>query len=982
MLRSTYIPLLILVISLITTLWGWYIIKTDITKANWTKFELKVEHIKATILNRMTAYEQVLRGGAALFTAMPSTRRDHWHQYVNNLHIDEHYPGIQGIGIARHIQHKIKEKHITQMREAGFANYTIKPTGERDEYIVVIDIEPLNERNQQALGYDMFFHPIRRVAMEHARDTGILSVSGKVILAQEIDEEVQAGFLMYLPLYRKEQPRKTIAERRSALLGYVYSPFRMNDLMQGILGTEKLDIDFEIYDDTETNPNTLMYKNTSFDSLDKNYQPQFIKETTLNIAGYTWTLHFSTLPKFDLEIENHTPNVVLFGGVFISMLLFGIIWVLAKAAQLATKEHQINIRLQTEIRERQRADEQLHNTMQEVEHSEQLLKTFLNTTPDLVFVKDKNFRYLWANDSFAHVLKTIPDQMIGKDDVEIGIPKEFIFGDPEKGIHGFRSDDKAALAGEMLQNPYDATTFSDGIIHVFDTIKAPLRDEAGNIFAMFGFARDITKRTQDEKSLRQAKEAAEQAKMEAEIANHAKSTFLANMSHELRTPLNGILGYTQILNRDKTLSTKQHEGIDIIQRSGEYLLTLINDILDLSKVEAGKIELYPEDFHFGHFIQSITELFQIRAQQKGISFVYEPLSHLPIGVHADEKRLRQILINLLGNAIKFTELGGVNLKINYHEDKIRFEIEDTGIGIADEERDKIFQPFQQVGEASYQREGTGLGLSITKKLVEIMGGELHVESTPGHGSTFWTVLNLPEISGLVESEKNDQPIIIGFEGSPRKILVVDDKWENRSVLSNLLKPLGFEILEADDGQHCLDKARESPPDLFLMDLVMPIMDGFEAARQLRKMPEFQNTPIIVASASVFDLDQKESLEAGCNAFIAKPINANLLLEKIEDYLGVTWIYEQNSSDNTHKIADNQTQDKEWGDSTNFAKPSPEQAAILFDLAMMGDIAGILEEIDNLEQSDKQLLNFCHQIRQLAKSFDEGKICDLIEPYVQ
>jgi len=509
-----------------------------------------------------------------------------------------------------------------------------------------------------------------------------------------------------------------------------------------------------------------------------------------------------------------------------------------------------------------------------------------------------------------------------------------------------------------------------------------------------------------------------EAKMSAEAASYAKSSFLANMSHELRTPLNGILGYAQILARDNTLIPKQQEGINIIQRSGEYLLTLINDILDLSKIEAGKIELSLTDFHFAPFIQGITALFKMRAEQKAISFIYEPLSPLPVGIRADEKRMRQILINLLGNAIKFTSQGGVSLKVGVVKEgdrfkvenekgegtqktekvatsnlpltlkKIRFQIEDSGTGIADSDLDKIFMPFQQVGELNYRAEGTGLGLAITKKLVNMMGGELQVESLLGHGSRFWLELDCPDVSEWVKSkEKIKQSVIIGFEGQSRKILVVDDKWENRSVLVNLLTPLGFEVLEANDGQACLSRAQESYPDLILIDLVMPVMDGFEATHKLRKISLFKKIPIIAVSASAFDLDQQKSWDAGCNEFMSKPICVEELLEKLKSHLGLRWIYEQASSFDiaSEEVTENLTsplvESSNRDDSTPLLGPVAEQAAILFDLAMRGDIAGILDEIDKLEESDKQLIGFCRLIRQLAKNFDEKEICNIVEHYI-
>lgn len=382
----------------------------------------------------------------------------------------------------------------------------------------------------------------------------------------------------------------------------------------------------------------------------------------------------------------------------------------------------------------------------------------------------------------------------------------------------------------------------------------------------------------------------------AEVANRAKSAFLASMSHELRTPLNAILGYTQILKRDKSLSVPQQTGISTIQQGGQHLLALINDVLDLSRVDAGKMEFHPKPVRLGDLLSVVADIVRVRAEQKHLYFELELMEGLPVAVSVDETRLRQVLLNLLGNAVKFTDRGAVRLRVSAlpagqgqaaDVTRLHVEVVDEGIGIAVDQQENIFRPFEQVGDTSRRAGGTGLGLAISQQLARLMGGVIQVESAPGKGSRFWfeVPLKVVEAPGVLG---NGELIATGYAGPRKTILVVDDVATNRALLRDLLGSLGFHTLEAEDGSAALRQTQAVQPDMVLLDMVMPGMDGIETTRRLRADQRTSTTPVLIISASSTPEEEERSLEVGANAFLAKPVNEHDLLREIGAHLKLEW----------------------------------------------------------------------------------------------
>ena len=624
----------------------------------------------------------------------------------------------------------------------------------------------------------------------------------------------------------------------------------------------------------------------------------------------------------------------------------------------------------------------LYTEIAERKQAEKKFRGLLESAPDAMVIIDKSGQMVLVNSQAERLFGYQRQELLGNI-IETLLPERFREKHVNYRAHYYErpSIRPMAAAGYELWG-----LRRDGSEFPADISLSPMQTDDGVL--IIAAIRDITERKRAEEELKRHRDHLEElvkarttelqvAKERAEVANRVKSAFLASMSHELRTPLNAILGYSQILKRDKQLSDRQTVGVNTIHQSGEHLLMLITDILDLARIEEGKLELFPGPVNLPVFLQLIADIIRVKVEQKNLTFLYEASPQLPKGVRVDEKRLRQVLMNLLGNAVKFTESGQISLRVQQiaSEDakaKIRFEIIDTGVGMSGAELETAFLPFETAGVDTQRRpEGTGLGLAISRQLVRLMGGEIEVASEPEKGSRFWFDLLL-ELSTEIPTLSSERAVI-GYKGSRKKVLVVDDVAANRTMLVDQLRPLGFEIAEAANGEEGLKRIEENPPDLILMDRMMPVMDGLETTRRIRRMPGVQNTPIIAVSASATQKDQAEWLAAGANTFISKPIAEERLLHAVSQHLGLTWTYQETSRE--HAVVKDEA-------SQTLIAPPYEEMQILYVLALAGNMRDIRQWADHLASLDDQYRSFADKLHHLAKGYQSQAILDMVEEYMR
>lgn len=752
----------ILLVGLVLTFGVSNYFKQEEESQSQKEFALVCSEIQTKIFAQINLHAQFMLSGSSFFGASESVSRKEWQLFNRFSTINENFIGVQGFGFSSIIKKEQLKNHVSAIRKEGFPEYAIYPEGERDIYTAVILIEPFDQSNAGAFGYDMFSEPVRRKAMEESRDLNMPILSGKVDLRQETKKEGQVGTIMYAPVY-KNAPLNTIADRRAAIRGWVYSPFRMDDLMKNILGRwnlyNKTNFRLQVYDDK-----VVSQKNLLFDSHKNRLESDNSTQKRTQVLPFLfnkkrWTLVFSQPAENGFFLSTKTL-ITSIGGTIISLLLFALSYSLFVTKQRARI-----------IAERLNLD-----------------------------LSVKNKEYEQMNKSLSKNYKKLID-----------------------------SKEKLKETNAQLQK----------------------------------------------------------AIVKAEESDQLKSAFLANMSHEIRTPMNGIVGFAELLKEDNLSNEEQKKYIEIIEKSGIRLLNIINDIVDISKIEAGQMNVSFSETNVDEQMQYIHTFFSPEAQDKGIQLVLKkPFVKNETIISSDCEKLYAILINLVKNAIKYTVNGRIEFGYEIKGDYIKFFVKDTGIGISIDRQKAIFERFIQADfNDKMARQGAGLGLAIAKAYVELLGGKIWVESEIEKGSVFY--FTIPYLYQVEENNiaQNVVPMhSIPCEIKNLKILVTEDDKISRMLILKVLEPFGQNIMTAQTGVEAVEICRNNPDiDLILMDIQMPQMNGYEATKEIRKF----NKEVIILAQTAFALegDKAKTIEAGCSGYISKPIKKEELSHLLQHFFG-------------------------------------------------------------------------------------------------
>ncbi|MBS1139405.1 MAG: Response regulator receiver:ATP-binding region, ATPase-like:Histidine kinase N-terminal [Proteobacteria bacterium] len=861
LLKNQRVAWLVLFVSLMVTGVAWFITDRYIENSVRQRFDFRVNEIGQSISKRLKESQTVLRATAAFIHYSDEVTTDEWRGFVDVLNIPETFPGMQGFAYLPLIARDQLKDHILELGLRGATDYKVWPEGDRELYAPIAYIGPETESNKAGLGFDAYSDPVRRAVMEHARDIAEPAISPRVQLVLDKGED-RAGFVFYMPIYVSGLPTQSMAERRLAIRGYTLNAFRADVFFKGIGLGDHENIDLEVYDAPAPRAGGLLFQNSSDDGV-KALAParRGALSAMFEIPNRprSWGVFIQARPEFWTSSERFLPLMVAIGGLVIDFLLFLTVWALG--------------------RNRQHLEQLSENLKEQLTSSEQVLGSAVEAMGEAFVIYDADDRLIYCNELYREIYE------VSAPVIEVGRTfEEIIRYGAERGQYVAAVGRVDEWVAERMERHRAAN--SELVQQLDDGRWIRIRERRTTNGHIIGIRMDLTE-------VYRAKEA-------AEAASRAKSRFLATVSHEIRTPMNGILGMAQILLDPEIPADKREEHVRTILRAGQALLSLLNDILDLSKVEAGRLELFPVSFSPVSLVEETIRLFAAAANNKGLLLNWRSSIPGKQRFQGDTDRLRQMLSNLIGNAIKFSVNGEILVVVDTHEESaqgvlLEFSIHDAGPGISVEEQLKLFEPFSQVDDsATRQHGGTGLGLSIVRQLARLMGGEAGVDSTPGSGSRFWfRVLVKPDTNAAIADAASEKhaygqrdgeqvPHLVGH------VLVAEDNATHRLVISSALARLGLLAIEVENGQQAVDAVTSgSRFDLILMDLLMPTMDGLTATVKIRDWCEGQQLamPTVLAiTAKAFDSDREQCLAAGMVGVITKPVDFNSFTRTLAEYL--------------------------------------------------------------------------------------------------
>lgn len=866
----------VLVLGLMLSVIAGQRVKQDIDRHAAAEFAEKTNELTLHIEEKLTAHSLILRGGAALIAASEHVTRTEWRTFADTMKADVMAQGMHGIAFNPLVTASGLAAHQARIRREGERDYAVYPAGQRLIHSPVQYIEPRSGNNLRALGYDTYSEPVRRAAMEQARDTGRPTLSGKLRLVQEVDDNPLPGAIMFVPVYRQSVPLDTIVQRRAALIGWTSSPYRLTDLMRQILNGhgrfDNDDLGLHIHDGADADPAQLIFAKGVVSPFAGPSATQ--QRRDLVVQGRRWLIHFER-DKAAAAIDYLPAWSTFVGGTALSLLLCALMLTMLntrhRAAQLADAATR-SLRLREE----------------QLRESEFRWKFAIEGSGDGMWDWD----IARGKVHFSRIWK----RMLGYEDSEIGEE----FDEWSKRIHpddlratlaavdDYLKGRRAEYIAELRMRCKDG-----GYKWILARGMVVSRDASGTATRMIGTHTDITDRKRAELELMQHRDHLEDlvrsrtaelaaARDVAEAANRAKSVFLANMSHELRTPMNGIMGMTNLALRratDPAQIAHLHKSLG----ASQHLMDVINNILDLSKIEAERLQLERQEFSLSVLIDQTLALQETTAEAKGLALSAQFDPALPRRLAGDATRLRQVLLNFLSNAIKFSDRGRIVVHASAVEQDadsvlLRLEVSDQGIGITPEQQVRLFRAFSQADDSTTRKYGgTGLGLIISKRIAQLMDGDVGVSSVPGQGSRFWATARLGKLQGEADATTGgDDPLLeLRREFAGHRILIAEDEPLSREVAAFLVESAGLVPLLAENGAEAVDLALSGECSVVMMDVQMPLMNGLDATRALRAMAATAALPIIAMTANAFEEDKEDCLRAGMNDHIGKPVTPDI-----------------------------------------------------------------------------------------------------------